>query len=120
MSAGGRERVLWSDDGQTMYFDGRPLRISEFCQFIHKIIDAAEKVLCEMLLFGDTKRLATMNLSELRDDFNVENIKHSFVSDPDNNLTGERKRMMDLLRDSGAWNKMMKVEADGLRFKAKG
>lgn len=92
--------------------DGRSLKILEFCQFVHSVIDLAEKMLCEILLFGDTRRLATMNLSKLRDDFNVANIKHSFVSHPDNGLIEGRKRMMSLLRNSGAWNKMIKMETD--------
>src|SRR5277367_2299895 len=57
LAASGRERVVWSKEGETMYFDGRLLQMERFRQFIHSIIEAAERV-CESLLFGDTERLA--------------------------------------------------------------
>lgn len=119
VSLGGRDRVLWSKDRQTMYFDGRPLRIKEFRGFIQSIIDMMERILCEDLLFGNTERLATMDLSGLRDDVNIANIKHSFVMDPENGLLEGRERMMEGLKKSRVWDKMVKMEADGLRFKAK-
>ena len=41
MAMGGRDRVLWSKDGETMYFDGRPLSVEAFRGFIHSMIEAA-------------------------------------------------------------------------------
>jgi hypothetical protein len=80
LAAGGRKRVLWSEDGGTMYFDGQPLRVEEFRQlhsFCHR--SGRERVMCESLLFGDTERIAMVDLSKLRDDVNVPNVKHSLV-----------------------------------------
>jgi hypothetical protein len=98
VSMGGRERVLWSKDSQMMYVDGRPLRIMEFHGFIQSMIEAAEKILCEDLLFGDTERLDAMDLSKLRDDVKFADIKHSFVMDPENGLLEGRERMMEGLQ----------------------
>jgi hypothetical protein len=104
-----------------MYFDGRPLRITEFCGFrVESIIDVAEKTPCQDVLFGDTERLAGVDLSKLRAHVNVEDMKHSFVMDPDNCLLEGREMMMEGLKKSRVWDKMMKMEAGGLRFKAKG
>jgi hypothetical protein len=95
-----------------MYFDGRPLRIAEFCQFIHSMVDEAEKVMCDKLLFGNGNRLHSVNLSNLRDDVNVANIKNSFVSNLENDLLEGREKMITALKNSTAWSKMMSVESD--------
>jgi len=108
MAMGGRDRVLWSEDGETMYFDGRPLGVEGFRGFIHSTIEAAERLLCEDLLFGDTERLGTVDLWKLRDDVNVPNVKHSFISVEENGLSGGRERMMKLLKRSNKWKKMLR------------
>ena len=56
-SVGGPERVLWSKDGDTMYLDKWPLGMEGFQRFIHSMIEAAERVICEDLLFEDAERL---------------------------------------------------------------
>jgi len=118
--AGGRERVLWSEDRQTMYYDGRPLKVKEFQGFIHGLIDAVEELLSEKLLFGDRERLKGMDLGKIKDDVNNPNLGHTMVKDPDNGMLGGRERMMGLLKKSGAWDKMMTVEADDLWFNPRG
>ena len=120
LAAGGRDRVLWSEGGETMYFDGRPLRVEGFRQFIHSIIEAAERVMCESLLFGDTERMAMVEPPKLRDDVNVPNVKHSFVSVEENGLSGGQERMLRLLKSSYAWKKMLRKDTDGLHWIASG
>jgi len=63
--------VFWSEDGQTMYFDGQSLTVQGFCKFIHSINDAAQSFMCNILLFGDTETLAAINLLKLKDYVNV-------------------------------------------------
>jgi len=116
----GRDWVLWSDKGETMYVDGRPLRVEGFRHFIHSTIEEAERVVCERLLFGDTERLATMDLSMLRDNINVPDVKHSFVSMEQNGLSGGQERMLQLLKSSPTWKKMLKKEVDRLQWIASG
>jgi len=118
--AGGRERVMWSEDRQMMYFDGRPLKVEEVRGFIHGIIEAAEEVLCEKLLFGGEERLKRMDLGKIKDEVNNPNLGHTFVKDPDNGMVGGRERMMELLKKSGAWDKMMTVEPNDLWFNPRG
>jgi hypothetical protein len=38
--------------------------VEGFRQFIHWTIEAAERILCEDLLFGDTERLGRVDLDE--------------------------------------------------------
>jgi len=92
--------VLWSKNGE--YFDVRPLGVEGFRRFIHSMIEAAESVMCEDLLFGDTERLDTMDMWNLRDDVNVPNVKHSFISVKENGLSRGRERMLRLLKRSTA------------------
>jgi len=120
MAMGGQNKVLWSEDGKTMYFDGRRLTVEGFCGFIHSMVEAAERVICEDLLFGDRERLGMVDLWKVRDDVNAPNIKHSFISVEENGLLGGRKRMMQLLRRSGRWKKMLKGESNGLEWMASG
>jgi hypothetical protein len=108
------------EDGETMYFDGRPLGVEGFGGFIHLTIEAAERLMCEDLLFGDTERLGRADLWKLRDDVNVPNVKHSFISVEENGLSGGRERMMKLLRRSARWKKMLMEERGGLDWIASG
>jgi hypothetical protein len=54
------------------------------------------------------------DLWKLRDDVNVPNVKHSFISVEENGLSGGRESMMKLLRRSARWKKMLRKEKEGL------
>ena len=48
-----RSRIRWSTDKKTLYFDGRALQMEELIQFIHELLNIAEKIISEHLLFQE-------------------------------------------------------------------
>src|SRR5436309_291381 len=58
--AGGRPKVLWSDDGKTMYFEGKTLTMAKLHEFINSFIDSAEELLCKELLFCGSEDLSML------------------------------------------------------------
>jgi superfamily II DNA helicase RecQ len=119
-AAKGKDRVLWSEDKQTMFFDGHPLTLDGFRQFIHYIVQDAERTICESLMFGDVEVLAKLDLMRLRDNVNIPNINYSFIMDTKNDLLNGRERMMSLLKKSPCWRTMYKTEQGAFTWKAKG
>jgi hypothetical protein len=61
-----RSRIRWSADKKTLYFDGRALTMKQLYRFVHEMLDEAERIMAQHLLFqsdGDIGRfdLATMD-----------------------------------------------------------
>ena len=46
-----RSRIRWSADDKTLYFDGRALQLARLEEFIHGLLDTAENIMSEHLLF---------------------------------------------------------------------
>jgi hypothetical protein len=61
-----------------------------------------------------------MNLSTLRDNVNLPNMKHSFISMEENGLSGGRERMLWSLKSSPMWKKMLRKEGDELQWISSG
>ena len=64
--AGGCPQIQWSADKETMFFDGKPLTMVKFHDFILKLIDSAEELLCKELLFcKDFSRVREIDLMKV-------------------------------------------------------
>ena len=88
--AGGRPRIRWSADKKTMYFDGKPLAMVKFRDFISELIDIAEGLLCKELLFcKDLSGVRGLDLTKLEDDMNNQTTSFSFLNKPGNQLSGD-------------------------------
>ena len=113
-------RVQWSEDNMTMYHRGKPLAIAKLRDFVGGLIDSAEDLMCEELLFqADHSRVRGMDLTSLIDDMNESQAGYSFLSEKSNKLLGGRARMMARLRASSAWEDMVSVETEGIQFSRK-
>jgi hypothetical protein len=118
--AGGRERVRWSADGHTMYFDGWALEIKRWKKFVQDLlVDAEERLNCK-LLFQSGKYINTINLHEYVDNPNLSDAGHYFVLDKEQALNEGRRRVMGNLQRSKKWDKLVVVEGDGISFNAAG
>jgi hypothetical protein len=116
----GRERVRLSKDKLTVYLDDSAIIIQEFREFIRSLILDAQKIMIEVLLFGDGKWLEGLDLYSMADNPNVSNIEYSFIVELDGGIKEGRRRMMERLRsEPGRWEKWMhskKGEEGGIEF----
>ena len=50
-NASTRSRIRWSADGKVLYFDGRALSLAHLKEFVHSMLNSAERMMSEELLF---------------------------------------------------------------------
>ena len=74
--AGGRDRVRWSADRRTMYFDGRALEIKRWKKFVRDLLEDTEELLNQKLLFRQGKHIETVDLHQYIDDPNLSDAGH--------------------------------------------
>ena len=116
--AGGRDRVRWSADKRTMYFDGRALEIKRWKKFVRDLLEDTEELLNQKLLFRQGKHIETVDLHQYIDDPNLSDAGHYFALNDVNALKGGRKRMLRNLHKSEKWNEMAEVKGDEISFDA--
>ena len=102
-------------NSSTLYFDGRALRINDWIQFLKDLLSAAEDILSKKLMFRNDGGIPEVNLNVTDDPSNHE-AGHYFVLDGQDALKNSRSRMMENLRNSAHWKKIIEVEGDGLTF----
>ncbi|KAJ9653611.1 hypothetical protein H2201_009123, partial [Coniosporium apollinis] len=118
---GGKPRVQWSADKQTIIYQGQRLHLSQLRSFVVQLCDAAEEILYKGLMFlPDPSMVRNIDLRELVDDMTDSTVGYSFVSDPRNNLRGGRRRMLDRLKTSPEWAALLKPGPDGFQLENKG
>ena len=109
---GGKPRVQWSKDRQTLIYQGQRLLLSELRRFVNELCDLAESVLCNELLFSTDQDLhLQVDVKQLVDDMNDTSTGYSFVSDPRNQLNGGRERMMRRLAASSEATSLIRIRA---------
>jgi hypothetical protein len=64
----GEERVQWSDDGQILLFCGHLTSMEDWKSFVLSLLEEAEEMLGNQLLFRKKGGLPDVNLWEIRDD----------------------------------------------------
>ena len=74
-NSGGRDRARWSADNKRLYFDGRVLEMCRWKKFVLELLDEAEKILKENLLFDRQQPYR----KEYVDDPNVYGVGYYFI-----------------------------------------
>jgi hypothetical protein len=103
-----------------MYFDGRALEIKRWKKFVQDLVEDAEELLNDKLLFQSGRYIDAINLHEYVDNPNLSDAGHYFALDKEDALNEGRRRVMGNLRKSKKWDKMVVVEGDGISFDAAG
>ena len=119
---GGLIRVTWSRDHDTIYYQGQPLALPRFRQFVQDIRRDAEALLASTLLFlpGTRPPLPPVCLRDMRDNMNEASVGYSFVHDPHNQLAGGRDRVMARLLLSPSFRTLLRMSNGDLRFRPGG
>jgi len=118
---GGRPRVQWSSDKQTLIYLGEQLRLSQLRQFYHDLCDATTALLCKELMFlPDDTAVRSIDLTRIVDDMNDSTVGYSFVCDGRNDLGNGRIRMLNRLWSSLAWPQLLSVTPERLELDPKG
>ena len=109
---GGKPRVQWSKDRQTLIYQGQRLLLSELRRFVNELCGLAESLLYNRLLFSsDQDQHLHVDLKQLVDDMNETSTGYSFVSDSRNRLDGGRERMMKRLAASSEAKSFILIRA---------
>ena len=107
---GGKPRVQWSKDRQTLIYQGQRLLLTDLRRFVNELCGLAEDVLRRKLLFSiDLEELDQLSVKQLADDMNETSAGYSFVSDPRNHLSGGRERMMKRLAASSEADSLLQI-----------
>ena len=84
---GGKPRVQWSKDRQTLIHQGQRLPLCELRSFVNDLCGAAEDVFFKELMFqSDPDAPRDVDLRQVADDMNETSVGYHFVSDPRNSL----------------------------------
>ena len=83
--------VRWSDEGQTLFFAEHRLRLSQFRQFAHSILETAT-TRCSPMIF---EWLPAVDLRNIKDDFRNIHYGFSFVRHLSNNLSDACLQLLD-------------------------
>ena len=110
-----RSRIRWSADSNTLYFDGRALKLSDWKRFVKELLESAEELLCKELLFHKEVEMKEVDMTVIDDPSNHE-AGHYFALDEKDAWSTARHMLLSSLRDSGKWESMIEMEGDGLSF----
>jgi hypothetical protein len=94
-NAPGNDNIRWSQDGRTLYFDGRPLEIARWKSFVHDGVDEMEHLLAPLMFIS---ALPDVDLNSVHDNPNNHEVGHYFALDNDNAITDARRGMLARLQ----------------------
>lgn len=98
---GGKPRVQWSKDRQTLIYQGQRLQLRELRGFVSELCTVAEAELFNELMFlQDSQKPYHIDLGQVVDDMNETLVGYSFISDTNNGLFNGRERMLKRLAGS--------------------
>ena len=112
-----RSRIRWSVS-KTLYFDGRALKLELWIEFVQELLETVEGLLSQQLFMEDGK-LPAIDLNVMDDPSNHE-AGHYRVLDEENAWQNARSRIIECLRTSDCWHRLVDVEGDGLLWNAAG
>ena len=96
----GDSRVKWSDDGQTILFQGQIMIMEEWKTFVCDMMSEAEEILSKRLMFLLDGKFPDTNLWEIEDDQTREDIGYYFASEWKDGWDGVRSQMVDWLLEA--------------------
>jgi hypothetical protein len=116
----GRPGVIhWHDDKQSLQIKDIHLRMDDFRQFVHGILDSLETILYDELFFGATP--PSVDLEKLVDIMSKKRPHESFLSESSNEIDEGYKDMMDLMMTRVEETKRLaKEEGKWIELKARG
>ncbi|KAK4971943.1 hypothetical protein LTR66_011352 [Elasticomyces elasticus] len=118
---GGKPRVQWSADKQTVIYQGQRLHLSQLRDFVTQLCDAAVDIFYKDLMFlPDPSMIRSIDLRGRADDMNDSTIGYSFVTDRRNDLHGGRERMLNRLGMSPERAALLELGSDGFELESKG
>jgi len=116
-NAPGNDNVRWSQDGRTLYFEGRPLEMARWKSFVHDCVDKLESFLARLMFIST---VPDVDLNSVRDNPNNHNVGHYFAMENEDAATDGRRRMLERLQKSngfsqwqcldGSWRQEMILE----------
>jgi hypothetical protein len=113
-----RSRIRWSADSKTLYFDGRALKLELWVEFVQELLETVEGLLsCQ--LFMEDGELPAIDLNVMDDPSNHD-AGHYWVLDEGNAWQMARCRVIECLKTSNQWDKLVEVEGDGVSWNAAG
>ena len=113
-NSGGRDRARWSADNKRLYFDGRVLEMCRWKKFVLELLDEAEKILKENLLFDRQQPYRR----EYVDDPNVCGVGYYFIDKIHQGRRQGRRHVLADLRKHAKFEKLMVVEGDHISYDA--
>jgi hypothetical protein len=94
----GEDRVQWSDDGQTLLFWGHLTSMDDWKSFVRDLLEEAEVMLANQLLFQSNGSLPDVNIWEVQDDHRQLKMGYYFASERSGGWDGARKQMGEWIR----------------------
>jgi hypothetical protein len=94
----GEDRVRWSDDGQILLFWGHMTSMGDWKSFVLDLLEEAEVMLANQLLFQGNGTLPDVNIWEVRDDHRQSKMGYYFASERSGGWDGARKQMGEWIR----------------------
>ena len=113
LNGASRSRMSWSPDGKFLLFNGRPLQMSRWKQFVQEIIGEAEERLSKQLFRRDGK-LPPINLHAWNDDQCNSEPGHYFALEDPDAPKKSQKQMMKALSQSSKRRYMLDQTPDSL------
>lgn len=110
-----RSRIRWSANNKTLYFDGRALQTEKLIGFVNDMLNRAEALLSEYLLFQSNGHIPEFDLSVVDDPSNHV-AGHYFAQDKLSAWKHARLRMMNRLQESNEWFEIVEVNGERLDF----
>lgn len=110
-----RSRIRWSADNIALYFDDRGLKVENFINFVTELLDTAEKMMSEHLLFQMNGMIPEFDLSRVHDP-NKHTAGHYFTHDRPNVWMHARIQMSKRLQASNRWHETVELSGDSLKF----
>lgn len=111
-----RTRLRWSADGKRMYYDGRGMEITKWHSFIQEMVEEAEGIMSEHLLFRSDGAIPYVDLNEIVDNAGRSDAGYNYLREiPDVERNGIR-RVLENLQKSDHWDRMLQNNGDSLDF----
>jgi hypothetical protein len=104
-----RSRIRWSADSKTLYFDGRALKLKELVEFIHELLNTAERIMANDLLFQQDEDMPEFDL-EVMDNPGKHDAGYYFALQESDAWNKARVRMVQRIQKAkivGDWFKNM-------------
>jgi hypothetical protein len=111
-----RSRLRWSTDSKTLYWDNESLKVKDWIQFVHDLLEAAEGAMSEHLLFQTDGTIPETDLYRVKDNPSRVDEGYYFVMDLPGSVTDRQRRMLGNLKRSGKCGKLIEIVDGRMMF----